>query len=145
MAIFTLRTTRLNMIDYHVKSQNRRLMSTDQDCMHFSDSRDYINIFDSSCEVYGDGGFNVLTYYFSVTQVINSSTLIMQKWNWPDVLNAGVGTRLEFSTNQQPFAVYATATVTSLSIYNSNASDWTSTSTWSTGANTFYFTIVLCT
>jgi hypothetical protein len=45
MGIFTLRTPRLNIIDYHVKPYNGRWMSTSADCMHFADYRQYINIY----------------------------------------------------------------------------------------------------
>jgi hypothetical protein len=121
MGIVTLRATGINMIDYHVKPGNGRWMSTVADGMHFSDSRASINIFNSSCEAQGDDGLNVFTYYFNVTQIINSTTLVLQENNnWPYVLNVGVGTHLEFNAKQRPFTVYATATVVSSSINSPN-------------------------
>jgi len=133
MGIFTLRTTRLNINDYHVKPANGRWLSTSADCMHFGDSRGFINIFDSSCASQGDDGLNVQAFYFTVTQVLNSSALIIQENNWPEVLNVGVGTNLGFSTNSKPFTVHATATVASLSVYNANSQIITFTSSISTG------------
>jgi hypothetical protein len=121
MGIFTLRTPRLNIIDYHVKRYNGRWMSTAADCMHFADSRQYINIYDSTCEGQGDDGLNVQAFYFSVLQVINSSALIIQEYNWPETLNVGIGTNLEFSTSQQPFNAYSIATVASSSVYGANS------------------------
>jgi hypothetical protein len=121
MGIFTLRTPRLNIIDYHVKLSNGRWMSTSADCMHFADSREYINIFDSSCEAQGDDGLNVQGFYFQVSQVLNSTALIIQEYNWPETLNVGIGTHFEFSTNSQPFSVYNTATVATLTVYGSNS------------------------
>ncbi len=115
MGTVTLRAKGVNIIDYHVKPGAGRWLSTAEDCMHFSDTRNYINIFDSSCEAQGDDGLNVQAFYFQVTQVINSTALTIQEYNWPDVLNVGVGTRLEFSTSQQPFTVYGTTTVVSSS------------------------------
>ncbi|CAF1356110.1 unnamed protein product [Rotaria sp. Silwood1] len=122
MATYTLRAYGINMIDYHVKPINGRWLSAVQDCMHFSDSRYYINIINSSCEASGDDGLNALTYYFNVTQVINSTAIIITQYNnWPNVLNVGIGTNLEFSTSQKPFTVYATVTLASASVYNSNS------------------------
>jgi hypothetical protein len=137
MGAVTLRAKGLNIIDYHVKPGTGRWLSTAEDCMHFADSRNYINIFDSSCEAQGDDGLNVQAFYFQVTQVINSTALTIQEYNWPDVLNVGVGTHLEFSSSQQPFTVYGTTTVvssssngpsTQLFIFsspiNANVGDW---------------------
>jgi hypothetical protein len=120
MGAVTLRAKGINMIDYHVKPGEGRWMSTVEDCMHFSDSRNYINIFDSSCEAQGDDGLNVQAFYFQVTQVINSTALTIQEYSWPDVLNVGVGTHLEFSSSQQPFTVYGTTTVVSSSVNGGN-------------------------
>ncbi|CAF5004077.1 unnamed protein product [Rotaria sp. Silwood1] len=122
MATYILRAYGINMIDYHVKPINGHWLSAVQDCMHFSDSRYYINIINSSCEASGDDGLNALTYYFNVTQVINSTAIIITQYNnWPNVLNVGIGTNLEFSTSQKPFTVYATVTLASASVYNSNS------------------------
>ncbi|CAF1090618.1 unnamed protein product, partial [Didymodactylos carnosus] len=128
MGIYTSRAKRINMIDYHVKPRNGRWMSTSADCMHFGDSRISINIFECSCEAQGDDGLNVQAFYFTVIQIINSNTLIIQENNWPDTLNVGVGTNLAFSTSQRPFTVYATATVASSSINNATSQLFTFTS-----------------
>ncbi|CAF2921656.1 unnamed protein product [Rotaria sp. Silwood2] len=116
MGIVTLRAKRLNITDYHVIPRTGRWMSTPVDCMHLADSRDYINIVDSRCEAQGDDGLNVHAFYFTVAQIINSTALIIEEFNWLDVLNVGTGTRLEFSKSQQQFTVYTTATVASSSI-----------------------------
>ena len=121
MGIFTLRTPRLTIRDYHVSRYNGRWLSTTADCMHFADSREYINIFDSSCEAQGDDGLNVQGFYFQVTQILNSTSLIVRQYNWQEILNIGAGTRLEFSPNSQPFSAYLTATLASNSAYNSNS------------------------
>ncbi|CAF3993734.1 unnamed protein product, partial [Rotaria sordida] len=118
MGVVTLRAKRLNIIDFHVIPRDGRWMSTIVDCMHFADSRDYINIIDSRCEAQGDDGLNVHGFYFTVVEIINSTALVFEEFNWFDVLNVGVGTRLEFSSSQQPFTVYATAKVASSSIYS---------------------------
>ncbi|CAF1469478.1 unnamed protein product [Rotaria sp. Silwood1] len=113
VGIMTLRIKRINIIDYHVIPRTGRWMSTPVDCMHIGDSRDYINIVDSKCEAQGDDGLNVHAFYFTVTEIINSTTLVFEEFNFPDVLNVGVGTRLEFSRSQQQFTVYTTAIVAS--------------------------------
>ncbi|CAF1413959.1 unnamed protein product [Rotaria magnacalcarata] len=121
MGVFTLRVTRVTVRDYHVKRYNGRWLSTTADCMHFADSRQYINIFDTSCEGQGDDGLNVQAFYFQVIRILNSTSLIVQEYNWADILNVGTGTRLDFSSSQQPFSVYATATLASNSVYNSSS------------------------
>ncbi|CAF1144932.1 unnamed protein product [Rotaria sp. Silwood1] len=128
MGVVTLRAKRLNIIDYHVIPRDGRWMSASVDCMHFADSRDYINIVDSKCEAQGDDGLNVHGFYFTVAQIINSTALIFEEFNWFDVLNVGVGTHLEFSSSQRQFTVYATATVASSSIYGPTSRLFTFTS-----------------
>lgn len=118
--IYASRIRRLNMIDYHVKSRNGRWLSTSADCMHFGDAREFINIFDSSCEAQGDDGLNVQAFIFTVSQVLNSTALIIQTSNWPETLEVGIGTNLEFSPTSKPFSPYATATVASMTLNNSN-------------------------
>jgi hypothetical protein len=128
MGVYTTRTRGLNVLDYHVKPRNGRWMSTSADCMHFGDSRNYINIFDSSCEAQGDDGLNVQAFIFVVIQVLSSTSLIIQENSWPDTLNIGVGTNLEFSHNSTPFTPYATATVASSTVNNANSQIFTFTS-----------------
>ena len=121
MGFYTLRTRRLNVIDYHVSRRDARWLSTSVDCMHFADSREYINIFDSQCQSMGDDGLNVHATYFSVAQVINSSTLVIQSLDSSENLDIGVGTHLELSSYAQPFTGYTTATVSSLSMISSHS------------------------
>jgi hypothetical protein len=128
MGVYTTRTRGLNVLDYHVKPRNGRWMSTSADCMHFGDSRNYINIFDSLCEAQGDDGLNVQAFIFVVIQVLSSTSLIIQENSWPDTLNIGVGTNLEFSHNSTPFTPYATATVASSTVNNANSQIFTFTS-----------------
>jgi hypothetical protein len=128
MGLYTTRTRGMNVLDYHVKPRNGRWMSTSADCMHFGDSRNYINIFDSSCEAQGDDGLNVQAFIFVITQVLSSTSVIIQENSWPDTLNVGVGTNLEFSHNSTPFTAYATAAVASSAVYNSNSQVFTFTS-----------------
>jgi hypothetical protein len=75
--------------------------------MHFADTREYVSILDSKCQAMGDDGLNVYAFLFLVTQIINSSAIILQSSGWTNPLNVGVGTNLEFSSNQQPFSVHA--------------------------------------
>ncbi|CAF1219961.1 unnamed protein product [Adineta ricciae] len=110
----TFKVAGLNVIDFHVKPRAGRWLSTSADCMHFGDARNYINIFNSSCEGQGDDGLNVHAYYYKVTEIFNSTALTLTEYNWPEVLNVGVGTNLEFVSGQQPFVGYATATIVSL-------------------------------
>jgi hypothetical protein len=121
MGFVTLRATRLNVIDYHIVPYNGRWMSSIVDCMHFADAREYVSISDSICQAMGDDGLNVHAVFFIVTQVIDSSTVIIEATNWSEPLNFGVGTNLEFSGNQQPFTVHGSGTVSSL-IFNSTFS-----------------------
>ncbi|CAF1452004.1 unnamed protein product [Rotaria magnacalcarata] len=121
MGLVAMRAKGLNINNYHVIPRSGRWMSTPVDCMHFSDCRNYINITDSKCVAQGDDGLNVHAFYLQVTQIISSASLILREYNWPDVLNVGAGTRMEFSSSQQPFTVYTSATVISTSIQGPNA------------------------
>jgi hypothetical protein len=121
MGFLALRARRFNIIDYHVVRKDGRWMSTIVDCIHLVDSREYINIFDSQCESMGDDGLNVHATYFSVSQVINSTALVIQTSNSPEKLDVGVGTRVEFSSNAQPFTAYARVTIASSSMVSWNS------------------------
>jgi hypothetical protein len=121
MGLVTLRAKRLTVTHFHVLRRDERWASTIADCMHFADAREYVNIFDSKCEAMGDDGLNIHAVYFNVSQIVNSSALIIQSSGAADKLHVGIGTRLEFSSNQQPFTVYATATVTSFEMISSNS------------------------
>jgi hypothetical protein len=115
------RTKRLNIIDFNVIPRNERWMSTIADCMHFMDTREYIYIENSKCSSMGDDGLNVHATYFSVSQVINSTALVIQTSNSPEKLDVGVGTRVEFSSNAQPFTAYARVTIASSSMVSWNS------------------------
>ncbi len=62
-----------------------------------------------------------MEYFFSVRSVIDSNTIIMETKDWGDPLDVGVGTNLEFTSNQQPFTVHASGTVASIP-HDSNTS-----------------------
>jgi hypothetical protein len=121
MGLVTTRIHRFNINDFHITPKNGRWMSTPVDCMHFSDTREYINIIDSSCEAQGDDGLNVHAFYFTVVQILNSSAIVVQELSWSDTLNVGIGTRMEFSTQSAPFTVYETAILISMQFYNSTS------------------------
>jgi hypothetical protein len=96
-------------------------MSTIVDCMHFTDTREYVSISDSECQAMGDDGLNVHAVFFLLTQVIDSTTIIIESTNWSEPLNFEVGTNLEFSANQQPFSVHGSGTVSTI-VFNSTFS-----------------------
>jgi hypothetical protein len=66
-----------------------------------------------------------MQFFFRVTEVIDSSTVIIDVKNFTYPLDApidvGVGTNLEFSSNQQPFTVHGSGTIASL-VFNSTNS-----------------------
>ncbi len=128
MGFVTLRAKRLNVINYHVIPYNGRWMSSTADCMHFADTREYVSILDSHCQAMGDDGLNVHAFFFPVTQIINSSAIIIQLSVWTDRLNVGVGTNLEFSSNHQPYSVHASGTVASIVFNSTNSRIFTFTS-----------------
>ena len=125
MGFVTLRAKRLSIIDYHIKPYNGRWMSSNADCMHFIDAREYISITNSSCQAMGDDGLNVHAVLFRVTEVIDSSTVIISVKNFTYPLDApidvGVGTNLEFSSYQQPFTVHGSGTVATLELNSTNS------------------------
>jgi hypothetical protein len=119
------RTKRLNIINCNVIRRDERWMSTIADCMHFMDTREYISISNSKCSSMGDDGLNIHATYFTVKQIINSTTLIVQTSLFPTILNVGIGTDLEFSRNQQPFTPHAKGRVISTKIYDSTSQIFT--------------------
>jgi hypothetical protein len=121
MGFVTLRSRRLNINNYHVLPYPGRWMSTIVDCMHFTDTREYVSISDSECQAMGDDGLNVHAVFFLLTQVIDSTTIIIEATNWSEPLNFEVGTNLEFSANQQPFSVHGSGTVSTI-VFNSTFS-----------------------
>ena len=116
MGTVTTRARRLTIVDYHVQPHPEHWLSANADCMHFADSRESIRISDSKCQLQADDGLNVHAQYFVVTEIVNSSALIVGAFNWTDPLNIGDGTRVEFSSNQRPFTGYSTATVISVTL-----------------------------
>jgi hypothetical protein len=63
----------------------------------------------------------VCARFFLVTEIIDSSTIIIEGLKEADPLDVGIGTNLEFSNNQQPFTIHGNGTVASL-VYNSTYS-----------------------
>ena len=96
-------------------------MSTIVDCMHFTDTKEYVSIEDSECQSMGDDGLNVHGVYFLVTQIIDSKTIIVTATNWTDPLDFGLGTKLEISSGDAPFTVLDSGLVTSL-VFNTRNS-----------------------
>ena len=113
MGFAITRVRRLNVRNYHVLPRHDRWLSTTADCLNFLDSRDYVHISDSICSSMGDDGLSVHSMYFIVQQILNSTTIIIQTFNWPDTLNIGIGTTLEFSPHDQPFTPYTKGTIAS--------------------------------
>ena len=112
MGLVTNRITRFNVIDVQIAPKDGRWLSTVLDCMNFANSREYINIVNSSCVATGDDGLNVHEPYLFISAIINSTTVMTQVLNNTDAyINAG--DRVEFSSQTKPFTVYQTATVAS--------------------------------
>jgi len=59
MGLFTFRATRINITDYHAKPRLGHWLSTNADCIHLIDSREYINLSNSKCHLTGDDGCNI--------------------------------------------------------------------------------------
>jgi hypothetical protein len=114
MGFFASHARRVNIIDYHVLRKDQRWLSSSADCIHFADAREYINIFDSQCIGMSDDGLNVHATYFSISRIINSTTIMIQTNVSADQLDFDASTHLEFSSNAEPFTGYATATIASM-------------------------------
>ena len=119
MGLYTKRVRRINIIDYHAKPNLNHWLSLNADCMHLSDSRESIHIYDSKCELQGDDGLNVHAEYFIVTEIVNSSAIILSAFNWTGQLNIENGIYLEFSSHNQPFTSYTTGKIASSSFDSS--------------------------
>jgi hypothetical protein len=122
MGLLTFRATRLNVIDYHAEPRDGHWLSTNSDCMHFTDAREYIRLSNSKCHLTGDDGLNVHRVYLLVAEVINSSTLVLKALNWIEPVNIGEDIRLEFNSGKQPFTMYGSGIVASSSALNSTDS-----------------------
>ena len=118
MGLYGFRVTRVNVIDYHAKPRDGHWLSTNSDCMHFNDAREYINLSNSKCHLTGDDGLNVHKVYLYVEEVINSSTLILRAINWTEGINVDENERLVFSTQDQPFTDHGSGIVASWSPWN---------------------------
>jgi hypothetical protein len=119
MGFVTVRARRLNVINFHILRRNGRWLSSTSDCMRFVGAREYINVIDSKCQATGDDRFNVRTSYLLVTQIINSTAIIVTTLNGTDSY-VDVGTGLEFTSHEQPFTVHETGIIASLTVYNSS-------------------------
>jgi hypothetical protein len=86
--------------------------------MHFTDSREYVSVSNTKCQSTGDDGLAVHAVYFLVTEALNSTALMIKIFHWPDPLDVGDGTTLQFSSSIQPFTAYTKGTIAS-SISNS--------------------------
>lgn len=113
MGIVTLQARHLTITDYHARRQDKFWLSTNADCMHLTDSRESISISNTHCQSTGDDALAVHAVYFLVTDIINSTTLTMEVFNWFDPIDVGDGTTLQFSTAMQPFTAYINGTVAS--------------------------------
>jgi hypothetical protein len=121
MGVNTMRIKRFNILDFHVRPYGERWTSTILDCMHFTDTREYILLSDSICHTTGDDGLNVHANYLLVTEIIDSNILIINSTNATGILDVGVGTDLEFSGNQQPFTVYGNGTIALIEFDSKNS------------------------
>ncbi len=115
MGIVTNQIRRLNILNVQIAPRNGRWLSTVMDCLNFKNNREYINIFDSTCEATGDDGLNVHQPYLTIVDIINSTTVMTQVTNGTDPY-IEVGNRVELSSSMKPFTVYQTATVDSFVI-----------------------------
>ena len=118
LGLLTLRAKRLNIIDYHTKPHDGYWLSTNADCMHLTESSEYVSILNTKCQSTGDDGLAVHAVYLLVTDIINSTTLMMQIFNWTDPIDLEDGTTLQFSIHTQPFIAYTKGIIAS-SISNS--------------------------
>ena len=136
MGFVTHRAKRLNVLDLHIVPREERWLSTTSDCMHLVSSEEFIRIIDSKCRGTGDDGLNVLASYLLVTEIKNTTTMIITILNstspYPEV-----GSLLEFSSQQQPFTVHGSGVITSVTnispyarlltfaiAVNASAGDW---------------------
>ena len=108
-----IRVKRLTVSDYHVTPISGRWLSGNSDCMHFISTREFVSLSDSKCQMQGDDGLNVFTHYVRVTEVINSTALIISAINYTDSLFVENGARLQFSSAKQPYVDYSEGIVAS--------------------------------
>ncbi|UJR12269.1 hypothetical protein I4U23_016446 [Adineta vaga] len=136
MGLVTVKSRRLNIINFHVLRRNGRWLSSSTDCMHFISIKEYINLIDSKCQAMGDDGFNVHSTFLLVTKIISSKTIIVTAMNGTDSYVEN-GTHLEFSSNEQPFTVRKIGIVASSTRYNSSSRLLTFTTSINASLNYF--------
>ena len=122
MGLLTFRATRLTVLDYHAEPGQGRWLSTNSDCMHFTDAREYINLSNSKCHLTGDDGCNIHKVYLEIAEVINTTALVLKAIGWIEPVRIGEGIRLEFTSKQKPFTSYTSGTIISSSLTNSTDS-----------------------
>ena len=81
MGTVTTRARRFMIVDYHVQPHPKHWLSTNVDCMHFADAREYIRISNSKCQLQADDDLNVHAQYFVDIEIVNSSALIVDAFN----------------------------------------------------------------
>ena len=128
MGLVTLQVRRLTITDYHVKRRVGFWLSTNADCMHLTDSREYVSVSNTHCQSTGDDALAVHAVYFLVTEIINSTTMMMEVFNWFDPIDVGDSTTLQFSTSRKPFTAYINGTVACSKSNSSNFRIFTFTS-----------------
>ena len=100
MGLLTFRATRLTVLDYHAAPGQGRWLSTNSDCMHFTDAREYINLSNSKCHLTGDDGCNIHKVYLQAAEVINTTALVLKAIGWIEPVRIGEGIRLEFKVHR---------------------------------------------
>lgn len=125
--LYGLNNRRINIVDYHAKPREGHWLSTSSDCMHFIDAREYIHLSDSKCHLTADDGLNVHRILLLVTEVVNSSALMITATNLTDAINVGIGTPLEFSSEQKPFTAHGSGVVTSITMNSTRSGLFTFT------------------
>jgi hypothetical protein len=121
LGVLTIRVRRFCNIDFHVRSGRERWLNTNPDGLHLSDTQDYLSIINSECQLTGDDASNIHATYFNVSEVINSTALIIKSAIDPNLLNLGADTHLEFSNKRQQYTIYAIEKVVSSIKVASNA------------------------
>ncbi len=111
MGFFTIKIRRFNVINFHIVPRNGRWLSSSSDCMHFVNAKEYVNIIDSKCQATADDGLNIFRPFYSVVEIMNSTAILVKTAGTDPFIE--IGEHLEFTSNKQPFTVYATGTVVS--------------------------------
>lgn len=131
------RAKRLTIRNYHVLRRDQRWLSTIADCLNFLHSEEYVHIYDSKCSSMGDDGLNIGDMIFSVQEILNSTSVIIQTFAWTDTLNVGIGIELEFSHNQTPFTPYTKGKILSIQDHDSKSRIFTFESSLNVNVNDY--------